>query len=285
MKFVAKIIDEENNYTHGSDWWNGVGVFVRIILVVIAVYMFLGILVDFAVPYIPISWENSLADPIMAEVSRGSKAPAGFNQIKIQELLDSLSSLMPKEQQRKFNVLVVEKKETNALALPGGNIVIFTELLKEIKSENELAMILAHELGHFANRDHLRGLGRSFLFFIVSTVILGGDNSAVRSLMNSSGILNNNYSRIQENAADRFALELLVKKYGHAGGAIDFFKRLAEKEKLPELVHYLSTHPSSQRRIETLNEIIGEKSYSLSATLPVFWLEESSGALPAEKEF
>ena len=45
----------------------------------------------------------------------------------------------------------------NAVALPGGNIVVFAGLLKEIKSENELAMILGHELGHFAHRDHLRG--------------------------------------------------------------------------------------------------------------------------------
>lgn len=272
MKYVPKIIDEEDNYSKDSHWWEGIRIFVRIILVVLAVYMFLGIMVDFAVPYIPVSWENALADPIMSEVAGMGEMAKTFNHRKIQEILDSLAMQMEKKQQRPFKVLVVDKNEANALALPGGNIILFTELLKEVRSENELAMILAHELGHFANRDHLRGLGRSFLFFIVSTALLGGDNHAVRSFMNSSGILTNTYSRNQENAADRFALDLLVKKYGHAGGATDFFQRLATKETLPQLVHYLSTHPASNRRVESMNKIISEKKYATEATLPVSWL-------------
>lgn len=276
MKYVAKIIDEEDNYSHESHWWGGVNVFVRITLVVLAIYMFLGIIVDFAVPYIPISWENALSVPIMAEVASMGNQNETIDQKKIQQLLDSLAALMPKEQQREFRIIVVEKKEANALALPGGNIVVFTELLKDMHSENELAMILAHELGHFANRDHLRGLGRSFLFFIVSTALLGGDNAAVRSFMNSSGILTNTYSRAQENGADRYALDLLVKKYGHAGGAVDFFKRLAAKETLPELSHYLSTHPASNRRVETLQEIIAEKKYQIGPQNPKSWEKVSA---------
>ncbi len=133
-------------------------------------------------------------------------------------------------------------------------------------------MILAHELGHFAARDHLRGLGRSFLFFIVSSALLGGDSSSSKAFMNSSGILQNNYSRVQEYAADRFALEILVKKYGHAGGAVDFFKRLAAEETLPQLVHYLSTHPASEKRIAALNKISAEKQFQQKDVLPVFWI-------------
>lgn len=271
MKYVAKIIDEEDNYSHESHWWGGINIFVRIVLVFLAVYMILGLIVDFAVPYIPISWENALAAPIMDEVAEMGNQAKNVDQARIQNLLDSLSSLMPKDQQRPFRVIVVEKKETNALALPGGNIVVFTELLNNMHSENELAMILAHELGHFAHRDHLRGLGRSFLFFIISTALLGGDNAAVRSFMNSSGILTNTYSRTQESEADRYALDLLVKKYGHAGGAIDFFKSMASKETLPELAHYLSTHPASQRRIETIREIIKQKNYQVKEVLPKSW--------------
>lgn len=272
MKFVPKLIDEEDNYSKDSEWWGGIRVFVRIILVVLAVYMFLGIIVDFVVPYIPVTWENALSEPIMAEFGDLGSGSGKFEVKKIQTLLDSLVSQMDKKNQRPFKIFVVEKKETNALALPGGNIVLYSGLLQEIGSENELAMILAHELGHFANRDHLRGLGRSFLFFIVSTAILGGNNSAAQSFMNSSGILTNTYSRVQESNADKFALAILVKKFGHAGGAIDFFKRLASKETLPELTHYLSTHPASFKRIESLGKIIAEKKYKIDQTEPVFWI-------------
>lgn len=273
MKYVPKLIDEEDNHSKGSDWWHGINVFVRIILVVLAVYLFLGLIVDFAVPFIPVSWENALADPILAEVG-GMKTSSGkYENAKIQGLLDSLVGQMKEKDQRPFKVFVVEKNETNALALPGGNIILFSGLLDEVGSENELSMILAHELGHFAHRDHLRGLGRSFLFFVVSTVLLGGDNATVRSFMNSSGILTNTYSRSQEANADKFGLSILVKKYGHAGGAIDFFKRLAKKETLPQLVHYLSTHPASNKRIEILEGIISAEKYPLADTLPVFWIK------------
>ncbi len=284
MKFVVKIIDEEDNYAHESHWWSGISIFIRIILVVLAVYMFLGFIVDFAVPYIPLSWENSLADPIMHEVATMGKSSQKYDQAQVQKLLDSLSTLMPKEQQRPFKVFIVEKNEANALALPGGNIVVFTELLNGIKSENELAMILAHELGHFANRDHLRGLGRSFLFFIVSTALLGGDNSTVRSLMNSSGILINKYSRNQENNADRYALNLLVKKYGHAGGATDFFKRMAGQETLPQLAHYLSTHPASKNRVAKLEEIIATEKYETCSTLPPQWIKMEAEEFPGSND-
>jgi predicted Zn-dependent protease len=271
MKYVAKIVDEEDNYSQDSEWWYGIRIFVRLILVVLAVYMFLGIVVDFFVPFIPVSWEDSLSGPIMAEVKKSQQPSEKYSGQKIQQLLDKIAKNLDKEHKRNFTVLVVAKKETNALALPGGNIVLYTQLLGEIESENELAMILAHELGHFAHRDHLRGLGRSFLFFMVSTVFLGNSNSAVRSLMNSSGILTNTYSRSQERKADEFALQLLVKTYGHAGGALDFFKKLQGKEQLPELAHYLSTHPAAKYRIKTLNNLIKSQGYKVAETLPVFW--------------
>ncbi|GAB4280270.1 MAG: hypothetical protein Kow0029_24720 [Candidatus Rifleibacteriota bacterium] len=281
MKYVPKLVDEEDNYSKDSDWWSAIRIFLRIILVALAIYMVLGLIVDFFVPFIPISWENALSNPILAGVCDMGARSKKYDVKRIQNLLNSLSSLMDTKNQRPYRVLVVEKKEANALALPGGNIVLFSGLLDEIKSENELAMILAHELGHFANRDHLRGLGRSFLFFVISAALLGGNNSAAKSFMQSSGVLTNTYSRNQESNADKFALALLVKKYGHAGGAIDFFKRLATKETLPELTHYLSTHPASKHRIKALQEIIAENKYKIRETRPIFWLK---GEYPDQAE-
>jgi predicted Zn-dependent protease len=273
MKYVPKLIDEENNYSKGSDWWYGVRIFVKLMLALFAVYIFLGIIVDFVVPYIPISWENYLAGPIMAEAISKSSASKKYNLTEIQNLLEKLAAKLDDKYKRKFRVMVIEEKEANALALPGGNIVLYSKLLDEAGSENELAMILAHELGHFAHRDHLRGLGRSFLFFIVSTAILGGSNPAAKSFLNSSGVLTNTYSRSQEFRADRFALDLLVKTYGHAGGSIDFFNRLQKKETFAELTQYLSTHPASKYRIKAIQSIIDAKGYKLEDTLPVSWLK------------
>jgi Zn-dependent protease with chaperone function len=59
-----------------------------------------------------------------------------------------------------YKVSVHDQATVNAVALPGGNIIVFKGLLTELKSENEVAMILAHELGHYAHRDHLHGIGQ-----------------------------------------------------------------------------------------------------------------------------
>jgi Zn-dependent protease with chaperone function len=271
MKYVPTPIedDENENVSPYSSFSAGLRVIFQVVLLIFGAYIALGLMVDFAVPYIPPAWEDSLAGPIMKEVTSSHKR-AGFYKVEeIQKLLDSLASLIDKSG-RKFKVGVFENKEINALALPGGHIVVYSELLNQVASENELAMVLAHELGHFKNRDHLRGLGRSFLFFIVANLFLG-DSSATKALMNSSGILQNNYSRNQEYAADAFALQLLVKKYGHAGGATEFFKRLAAKETLPGLVHYLSTHPASEKRIAELEKLIAENGFAVEEIKPVTW--------------
>lgn len=275
MKYVPRPVEEEadnqnENVSKDSGFSYGARVIFNVILAGLAIYLVLGLIVDFAVPYIPASWEDAIAEPIMAEIASEKKSAGGYSVEEIQRLLDSLAGLI-KDNQRKFRVSVYAEEEVNALALPGGYIVVYSKLLDQVESENELAMILAHELGHFVARDHLRGLGRSFLFFAVSTIFLGGDNASTRMLMNSSGILQNNYSRTQEYAADSFALGLLVKKYGHAGGAVDFFKRLAVKETLPNLMHYMSTHPASEKRVRAINDIIAAGGIKSAEVRPVFW--------------
>ncbi len=273
MKYVAKYIEDDESVSEKSEFSYGVRVIFRVALVGVFIYLLLGLMVDYAVPYIPASWEDSLAETVMSEIrTQGGGSATKYDVAAMQSLLDSLAEHM-EGPRRKFHINVIEKKETNALALPGGHIVMYSELLEKIKSENELAMILAHELGHFAARDHLRGLGRSFLFFIVTTVIAGSSGESAKALMNSSGILQNNYSRSQEYAADRYALNMLVKKYGHAGGATDFFVRLADKESLPQLTQYLSTHPASKYRIEALNKIIRENNLEIKEVAPQFWFK------------
>ena len=62
-----------------------------------------------------------------------------------------------------FRVEVDDSGAANAMALPGGLIIVTQGLLDEVESENELAFVLGHELGHYRNRDHLRALGRGIV--------------------------------------------------------------------------------------------------------------------------
>ena len=148
----------------------------------------------------------------------------------------------------------------NAAIFPGGHIMFTTALLKTAESENEIAFVLAHELGHFVARDPLKGLGRSLVFVTVASALgLGSNSTDIVGLTGS--VTNLHYSRKQETAADIYALSAMVKVYGHAGFSLDFFERMKVKDDRSQLDSYFSTHPLTEDRIEYLQELAKSKGW------------------------
>ena len=162
-----------------------------------------------------------------------------------------------------ITIHLMDKEIANAAILPGGNIIVTTALLQEAESENEIAFVLAHELGHHVNRDPLKALGRSLVFLTVSSVLgIGTGNTDVVTLTGSLTSLH--YSRQQESAADVYALQAIVDKYGHGGSSLNFFERIKTKEKRGKLASYFSTHPLTESRINYLQQIATEKGWRMT---------------------
>jgi Zn-dependent protease with chaperone function len=174
----------------------------------------------------------------------------------LQALLDRLVSHWS-DPPYPFRAAVLDEPDPNALALPGGTILVTSGLLAQVGSENELALVLGHELGHFRARDHLRGLGRGLAAQLVLGA-LGGSGELVSSLSAFAGALaQRGFDRRQESQADAFGLELVHAEYGHVAGARDFFARLASAQgDTPatgrRLARYLETHPLSEDRVAAL---------------------------------
>ena len=103
-----------------------------------------------------------------------------------------------------FRVWVADADEVNALALPGQRIVVFRGLLEAVASENELDMVLAHELGHFAGRDHLKGLGRGLVASFLAMTLFGSDSSAAGLVAHITLSFDARYSQRQEAARNNF---------------------------------------------------------------------------------
>lgn len=227
-------------------------------------FVLLGFGADWAASKAPISVDNWLGKQALeyfpAEENRALKK-------QLSALVDKLPS-DSRLHQYNFRTFLAADDEVNAIALPGGNIIVFSGLLKQVESENELAMILAHELGHFEHRDHLQGLGRG-LGLTVGSLLLFGENSAVTDLISKALLtFKVRYSQSQESAADRFGLELLVKRYGHAAGSTDFFIRTAKNiSSTPP--YLLASHPHPEARIELLEQLIEEYNYPINTTLPL----------------
>lgn len=118
----------------------------------------------------------------------------------------------------------------NAAVIPGGHIVVFSGLLSQVRSENGLAFVLAQELAHITQRDHLRAMGRGIVLFGLAALVTGSDSglSELLAPVNSPGQAS--YSRTRESAADAAALRILHCRYGHAGGATELFAAMKDRE-------------------------------------------------------
>jgi len=121
-----------------------------------------------------------------------------------------------------IELAVVRQPPANAFALPGGRVYVFEGLINKAQSADEVAAVIAHELGHVAHRDSTRSViqaaGLSFLFGMVLGDFVGG--GAV--VMASKALLQTSYSREVERRADAYGIELIAKIGGdpHALGEI-----------------------------------------------------------------
>jgi len=234
------------------------------IFIVGTIYLLLGFTTDWAVTKAPIRVEKWLGQMALKELPNEIHPPLTH---RLQLLLETLPPDSPLHQYQ-FTVFLVDGDDVNAFALPGGNIVIYKGLLEAVTSENELAMVLAHELGHFAHRDHLRRLGQG-LGLTVASVMIFGENSAVSNFLATTlSPFNHDYSKSQETAADQFGLELLTKRYGHAGGATNLFTHMATGAN-NQTAYLLASHPYLQTRVAALEKLIKHHHDRIETTEPL----------------
>ncbi len=243
-----------------------------------------GFTIDSLIPHIPIAVEQKIFSPIVDFMKRSSEDLAQeevgkdverkkLQQKKLEEILANLVKHWPESNYQyqigiwDFGASPDEKPLPNAAAFPGGYILVTPSLLDGASSENEIAMVVGHELGHFRNRDHLRGLGKEVVFSLLLAAIgSSGTSQMVSTIAQYVGNLaNRSFSRVQESQADAFGLSLVAAHYGHVGGTTSFFERMsAEETNSKMLLRYFRTHPLSQTRIDDLRTLASEHQWSFS---------------------
>ena len=186
---------------------------------------------------VPASVERRLGDAMVGDFGRrGCDRPAG------QAALDALvKRIDPNDPELEVHVVAVPM--VNAVTLPGGRIVIFSGLLKEAKSPDEIAGVLGHELGHVRHRDVTEALLRQ----LGLSVLLGGMEGHVGGYTNA--LLATAYSRGAESRADRYSIDLLRDAKVSPVATADFFRRLGKGAGDTErMFAYVASHPVSSDR-------------------------------------
>lgn len=128
----------------------------------------------------------------------------------------------------KFNVIVVDWNLLNAFAAPGAQIVLTKEIITDAKSPDEVAGVLAHEMGHGLELHPETALVRAVGISAAIELMSGGSSG---TLANVGGLLAQlNYTRIAEREADEHALRILRQATISPKGLADFFERISKLE-------------------------------------------------------
>jgi Zn-dependent protease with chaperone function len=164
---------------------------------------------------------------------------------------------------------VVRRSEANAIALPGGHIYVFQGLVEKSESADELAGVIAHEIGHVAHRDGTRSIlqsaGLSFLFGMLLGDFVGG--GAV--VIGARAVLQSSYTREVEGAADRYGAELLSRAGGDPKALGTILTRIAGANH-PGM-EILRDHPDTKARVAVINSLAAASSPSQSLLEPAEW--------------
>ena len=139
----------------------------------------------------------------------------------------------------------------NAFAVPGGNILVTDEFVALTSHEDEIASVLAHEIGHLEERHGLQiALRQSFALLLVTS--LTGDLSTLTQMAGVLPflILQSGYSREFEREADRFARDLLLDRKIPLNRFASILRKLTEARPQKGVdFTYLSTHPGTDERL------------------------------------
>ena len=164
-------------------------------------------------------------------------------------------------------VLVDNDKVVNAWCMPGGKIAVYTGLLKVTKNTDALSIVMGHEIAHAVARHSLERMSHAMTINLGSTIadiFLGGAINRTRNTVGQNtgldifklGIMNP-FGRKQETEADYLGLIFSSLSGYDIRESVKLWERMSKK-KGKETPVFLSTHPSSKKRIENLNNWISE---------------------------
>ncbi len=206
---------------------------------------------------IPLSWETQLGQFVQQEFT--AKEPL-CQHPELTQAIDSIMGTLTKPLEDlpyTFHVTVVDSSVVNAMAAPGGYLIVYRGLLQDTDTPEEFAGVLAHEIQHVLLRHGMRLIVQHVsMAFIIAA--LSGDVSGIASygLQSAQMLQTLSYSRDAENQADEQGLNLLEQAGVNPHGMLTFFTKLGKERSGDSLFRYLSTHPGTEDRLSHLAGLI-----------------------------
>lgn len=220
---------------------------------------------------VPETGRSSFIIPIVDDVAQGAAAfaevktkekistdPAANERVRRigQRIATAVGDALPGA---KWEFVVFDAPKTiNAFALPGGKVGIYTGLLELAESDDEIAVVMGHEIAHVTARHGAERMSQGMLValggLVLDSATSGKHNHDLLltgyGLASVGGILA--FSRSHESEADFIGIRYAAKAGYDPRAAISFWQKMAKKSSASSVPVFLSTHPSHSRRIADL---------------------------------
>jgi len=154
-----------------------------------------------------------------------------------------------------IQVTVVKSDVVNAFALPGGNIVVYSALLRELKTYPELAALLSHEFTHVNNKHSTKSIFRQLGSRVFLSLLFGKFGNVTSIMVDQAEKFKSlKYSRSLEKEADLDGLSLLRDRQIDPEGFIGLFTHLRDSAPASAMPEFLNSHPDIDKRIAYIRE-------------------------------
>lgn len=225
-------------------------------------------------PRVPQSWERNLGEAMVGDLgNRICHTEEG--DAALAKLLDAVD---PGTEQVRAGV--ANMGMVNAVALPGGQVLLFDGLVQAAESPEELAGVLGHEVGHVRERHVMTAILRQFGL----SILLSGANTTVGDT--AFGLAAMGYSRDAEREADEFARERMAESNVSPLGAARFFERIGGDEEGEQnaVIGWVSSHPDPAERAKAYRAAARGKTFEPVLTQTEFEALKSMCANDADVE-
>ena len=232
---------------------------VGLLTVVFIVISILILIVDNFADKIPFEMEKELPISSFIDNLEKEKLPPYLDKVT-QKVLNTFE--LPEDMKITFHY--VNDDTVNAFATLGGHIVLYRGLIEKLKYEDELAMVIAHEIAHVKYRHPILSMSHGVVVGLVLSVVSSSSgNTGINDLMGSSSMASlMRFSRDFEYQADKDAINSLIKLYGHAEGALGLFDVFNSISGSMPSFEFLATHPLTSNRISQTTKMIDKLTLS-----------------------
>ncbi|MEO1621500.1 MAG: M48 family metallopeptidase [Cyanobacteria bacterium J06632_3] len=274
MKYVPKEITQEVNTTPVHPLVNLGYLLGTVALAGAVIYAGLGLVADQIVRRVGPTTEEKigavLVHALPFETVDSDSRVEYLTELALSLQADSAQTAAGAAQYPPVKVQILDTPLENAMVTAGSYLYVTEGLLAAVESENELAFVMSHELGHLHHRDPLTALGRSVVWITISG-LLGIGQQMPSIAPNMWNLAELGHSREQERAADDYAIALIHTRYGHGAHSLSFFQRVQADEvdlgALNRVAEWQHTHPLTRDRIENIEDTFKANGWELSGDI------------------